>query len=184
MTYTQRAVTLLSFIESMREHKSWCVETHIQKGTYLLQELMGVPLGYQFILYKHGPFSFDFKDELTAFMADLLLVAKPLSTYGPSILPGENSQAFLERHPKTRELYKQQAEFIASRIGAKSVPELERLATALLVTRNYLPGGSIQERAKKINELKPHVPYALAYDAVIEIDRLVEEAQPAVCTSE
>jgi hypothetical protein len=184
MTESQKDVVLLSFIERLKEHDSWCGETHIQKATYFFQELMGVPLGFEFILYKHGPYSFDLKGELTAQMADSLLAVKPRPPYGPSILPGENCPALLERFPKTRRKYEAQAQFVATRLASRDVVELERIATALFVTRKELPGGSVDERAARIHELKPHVPLDLAHDAVVEVDRLIAEAEPVVFRSE
>jgi hypothetical protein len=176
MTEAQKDVVLLSFIECLKEKGSWCGETHIQKGTYVFQELLGVPLGFDFILYKHGPYSFDLKDELTSHMADGLLVLKPRPPYGPSILPGENSQNLLERFPRARQQFRRQAEFVATHLAQRDVSDLERLATALFVTRKELPGGSVDERATRVHELKPHVPLDLAHDAVIEVDHLIAEA--------
>jgi hypothetical protein len=183
MTETQKDVVLLSFVERLKQAGSWCGETHIQKATYFLQELLGVPLGFNFILYKHGPYSFDLKDELTAQMADGLLVVTPRSPYGPSILPGNNSATFLDQFPKTRVQFREQAEFVASRFGAKGITDLERLATALFVTKRELPKGTAEERAARINQLKPHVPLDVAHDAVLAIDKLIAEAQPAVVSS-
>ena len=67
---------LLQLIESLRKNGSWCGETHIQKAIYSLQQLKGVPLNFNFVLYKHGPFSFDLRDELTAMRADGLIAFK------------------------------------------------------------------------------------------------------------
>ena len=50
-------------VEEMRRQGSWSGETHLQKGTYLLKHLVGVPLQYKFTLYKHGPFSFQLRDD-------------------------------------------------------------------------------------------------------------------------
>jgi hypothetical protein len=175
---TQKDVLLLSFIGCLKNKGSWCGETHIQKGTYFYQELMGVPLGFEFILYKHGPFSFDLKDKLTALRADLLLNVTSRPPYGPSIVLGENSEAVLERFPKTRACFREREEFLASRLASKKVDELERLGTAFLVLREKLPQGSVDERALKIHELKPHVSVDLAREAVLEVDKLIEDVKP------
>jgi len=42
-----------------------------------LQDLMRVPLELEFILYKHGPFSFDLRSELTSLRADELVKLEP-----------------------------------------------------------------------------------------------------------
>ena len=36
-----------------------------------------MPLGYDFTLYKHGPFSFDLRDDIHALRADGLLDLEP-----------------------------------------------------------------------------------------------------------
>jgi uncharacterized protein YwgA len=59
MDRLRRAAILTRLIEQLRNGGSWCGETHVQKATFFLQELLNVPLSLDFILYKHGPFSFD-----------------------------------------------------------------------------------------------------------------------------
>lgn len=52
----QEAV-LIGLARRLDEHGSWSGETHLQKAAYLLHELLDVQFGFDFILYKHGPFS-------------------------------------------------------------------------------------------------------------------------------
>lgn len=77
MDRLKRGAILVQLVRELRENGSWCGETHLQKGTYLLQELTKVPLGLEFILYKHGPFSFDLRDELTGLRADEVIALQP-----------------------------------------------------------------------------------------------------------
>ncbi len=183
MTDEQKAVVFLDFIDLLKSSGSWCGETHVQKGTYFLQEVTKVPLGFEFVFYKHGPYSFDLNDEITSLMADLMLAVKAREPYGPTILLGENSQSFLDRYPRTRKQFRHQAEFIAARLGKKNVKELERLATALFVTRNELPRASLEARASRVNELKPHFTLDEARAAVAEVDGLIANAEPFVRSS-
>ena len=46
MNRLERATILVTLIEKLSMEGSWCGETHVQKATYFLQELMGVPLGF------------------------------------------------------------------------------------------------------------------------------------------
>jgi hypothetical protein len=174
----QKDVVLLAFIQRLHESDSWCGETHIQKGTYLFQEVLGAPLGFEFILYKHGPYSFDLKDNLTALMADDLLVVNPRPPYGPSLLPGDNSQALLQRFPRSSRQFRVQADFVAGRLASRDVKSLERLATAVFVTRNELPDGTVDQRAAKLHEFQPHVALDLAYEALRAADEFVARAEP------
>src|SRR5438093_5216592 len=100
MERLERDAILLSLLDSLKANGSWCGETHIQKATYFLQELVKVPLEFSFILYKHGPFSFDLSDELTAMRADSLLKIQPQGQYGPSLSLTEGSEQLKELFSK------------------------------------------------------------------------------------
>lgn len=66
--------------------------------------------------------------------------------------------------------------FIAEKLGDKRVADLERLGTALYVTRHDLPEGGVRERAQRINQLKPHVTLEEAHEAVVAVEGLIGEA--------
>ena len=176
MKRLQRAALLISLVEALRARGSWCGATHIQKSLYFLQELLGLPLGMRFILYKHGPYSFDLSNELEAMQADYLLKdeLQPYP-YGPKLLPGEGSQQIKEKFPKTLDKYSKHIEFIADRFGDKKVSDLERLATALYVTLN--PEGDSKNRAERVHQLKPHIKVEDALSAVQEVDKIFKEAE-------
>ena len=91
---------LIELIEKLRQEGSWCGETHVQKAVYFLQNLMGVPLQFDFILYKHGPFSFDLRDELTALRADGILRLETRGLYGARIAATDQS-IYIRVHPRT-----------------------------------------------------------------------------------
>ena len=65
MERLQKAAILTELADQLRREGSWCGHTHMQKATYFLQDLLEVPTGYEFILYKHGPYSFDLSEEMT-----------------------------------------------------------------------------------------------------------------------
>lgn len=176
MNRLQRAALLIYLVEALRARGSWCGATHIQKSLYFLQELLGLPLGMRFILYKHGPYSFDLSNELEAMQADYLLddELQPYP-YGPKLLPGKGSQQIKEKFPKTLDKYSKQIEFIADKFGDKKVSELERLATALYVTLN--PEEDSEDRAKRVHQLKPHIEMDDANAAVREVDNIIKEAE-------
>jgi hypothetical protein len=134
----------------------------------------GVPLGFEFILLKHGPFSFDLSDEITAMRADSLLQYQPREPYGPSLFPTEESQEFLEQYPKTLKNCANKIQFVAERVGTLGVADLERLATALYITFNE--NGLDVSRAERITQLKPHIGIDEAHEAVKNVDALRREA--------
>jgi hypothetical protein len=177
MDRLQRDVVILSLIENLKEKGSWCGETHIQKATYFLQELFDIPLGFEFILYKHGPFSFDLSDELTAMRADMLIKLQPQPRpYGHSLVPSNGSESIKKHFSSTLKKYDHNLQFVANKFRDRGVAELERLATALYVTQEIIPDGSSDLRAKCIIELKPHVNMEEARAAVKEVDEIIRES--------
>src|SRR5438105_13237303 len=141
-----RSAVLLALLDQLHAHGSWCGETNVQKSVYFVQELLDVPLGFDFVFYKYGPFSFELSDELTALQGDgLLRVVIRDPRYGPSLLPGEAGPSFLERFPRTRARYVPALRFVAERLADKNVTELEKLATALYVMKQN-PGSTNQDQ--------------------------------------
>lgn len=176
MERLKRAAIIAQLVTKLREAGSWCGETHIQKAVYLMQDLLKVPTEYQFILYKHGPFSFDLSYELTSFRGDELLELQPQAPpYGPRYAVTQLGRALCEKFPKTLGKYAPAIENVAEAIGPQTVGELERLATALYVTQREKKhhDGSVESRAKRVNWLKPHVSVEAATEAVKQIDALI-----------
>ncbi len=167
---------LLRLIETLRENGSWCGETHVQKATYFLKRLLNVPLEFDFILYKHGTYSFDLRAELTALRAYSILELEPHSQYGPSICPGDNAEQLEKHFARRADRYARKIKFVAEKFGSKGVVELERLSTALYVTLEEAKRPP-EARASRIHQLKPHVSIEDARGAVAEIDGMVKEAQ-------
>jgi uncharacterized protein YwgA len=167
MRRLQKASILTELMVQLKDNGSWCGETHVQKATYFLQEVLGLETGFEYILYKHGPYSFDLAEELTSLRADYLMEFNHRSPgYGPSLVPTEISAKLRSRFPKTIASYKEQIGFIAKKFGSKGVAELEKLATALWVTRELGGNEDDDERAERIHALKPHVSIADALEAV------------------
>lgn len=166
---------LLCLIRRLQENGSWCGETHIQKSTYFLQKLLNVPTNFDFILYKHGPYSFDLSDEISALRADGYLNLIPQQPYGASLYPSEQIQNILERFPKTIAKYSPQIDFVAKELSNMGVAELERIATALYVmNENDI---KTKERAKRIHELKPHISIDLAKITLQKLEKIVGESE-------
>jgi uncharacterized protein YwgA len=174
----QREAVILSLIENLKCNNSWCGETHIQKATYFLQELLNVPLELDFIIYKHGPYSFDLRDELNIMQSDMILKSISQHPYGARLYPGETSNQLKESYPNLINKYKREINFVAEKLSSKNVSELEKLATALYVSKEE-PKAPIQQRAEVINEIKPHVSIEAAKEAVRIVDEFMTELQVA-----
>ncbi len=176
MERLKRSAIVLSLIEHLRAKGNWCGETHIQKATYFLQELLKVPLGFNFILYKHGPYSFDLSDELMAMRADMLIQLKSQQPYGPSIVPGPTSEQLKRVFPKTLRKYKSKVSFIADQLAEYGVADLERIATAFFIA-NEKSISDQREIAIEINKIKPHISMEEALEALGTESKLTTEAQ-------
>lgn len=177
MDHLQRAAVVFSLIDALSAAGSWCGETHIQKSTYFLQQLYGVDLGYAFVLYKYGPYSFDFHDDLQSWRGDDLLRVEIRNAYGPSILPNKPGEKIKDLYPKTLRQYTAHIRMVAEKLGPLRVSRLERLATALYVTEEEGTDSSVAIRAARITGLKPHVSKEDAACAVQEVDALIRDAR-------
>ncbi len=172
----QEAV-LVGLARRLQDRGSWGGETHLQKAAYLLHELGGVPFDFDFILYKHGPFSFELRDELGTMRADRLLEREvQVPPYGPRFVVTDRGEELEERFGRTMERYRPALDWVADRLGDRGVMELERLATALWVTRELGETASVDERAGRLHQVKPHVSISDAADAIREIDEMLAEA--------
>jgi len=178
MEDSRRQVIVLSLVEKMETKGSWCGETHIQKSLYFLQEMLKVPTEFDFVLYKHGPFSFELRDELAAMRGNLILElhSNPYP-YGPSHSPGQSADKLKQLYPRTSKEYEQQIDFISNKLSEKRVAELERLATALYVTLEEGLDESVKTRGRMLNKLKPHVTIEQAIEAIKEVDLMWEEVK-------
>ena len=166
MTTGERRTLVTALVKTMRDKDSWAGETHIQKCIFFLQKMLKVPLGYEFVLYKHGPYGFDLRSELAEMRARLYLDVEPRSGYGPSFTLGHWGKKAAE----TPLRYGDAVEFVCNEISTKDVRWLERISTAFFIQsapdNSELNGVEV---AKRVNELKPHISFEEARDAVHEV---------------
>jgi uncharacterized protein YwgA len=174
MKDTQREAVVLDFVRRLKLAGSWCGETHIQKSTYFLQEFAGVPLNFNYIFYKHGPFSFDLNDQLTALQGNGLVEVRSHQPYGPHLHSTASADRYLGLFPATIGRYQAAMDFVVGKLAPKQVAELERLSTALYV-RLEMPNEDDAARARRINELKRHVSIQEAHDALREVEHFDRE---------
>jgi uncharacterized protein YwgA len=173
----KKAAVLTRFVSALRERGSWGGETHIQKAAYFLQELLGVPLGFRFVLYWYGPFSFDLRDELTGLRGDELLTLNPQYPYGSSYKSTERASYVQSLFEKTLDEYRERIEFVADQLGAQGVKSLERLATGYYVTKG-LPKAAVEDRALRLTKIKPHVSHEDAVAAIQMVDKMITKSKP------
>jgi uncharacterized protein YwgA len=169
MNRLQKAAVVSLLIDSLRDRGSWTGETHVQKATYLLQHAAAVPLDYEFVLYKHGPFSFDLRDDLNDFNGDGMLAFEPQPyPYGPKLQVTKIGARNIELRSQTAERYSKAIKRVVDFLGSRGVNDLERLATAFMLHEQN-PNASEENLAQRLVDLKPHVGHMEALMAVREI---------------
>ncbi len=168
---------VITLIEKMRERGSWCSGTHLQKAMFFLQEMMHVPTGLKFVLYKHGPYSFDLQPAINSMLADQILSLQINDPgYGPSLVKGSNVEVVTKRSEEIIKEYLPKIEFIAEKFASKNVAELEREGTAFLVYSRENLGDDEEAIAFRISKLKPHVSVDNAKAAFQEIKKIKDQA--------
>lgn len=167
MNRLQRVSLLAELMDRLIEQGSCCSETLAQKMSFLFQELLGVPLGFDFILYRHGPFSFELTDELTAMRADEQLVFRERAfPFAPDLVPADASKDLRKRFSNVVARYARELEFVSEHLAVKDGTEIESLAMALFV-QNELPFGDADDHVRRL----------------CEIDRYLAASQAAVILS-
>jgi uncharacterized protein YwgA len=152
----QKAI-VLELLKAMKREHSWCGETHLQKSLYFLQEGLGVPTAFAYVLYKHGPYSFELHQLLGEMRANMLLDLEPRPyPYGPSITATLYGERLMSVFPKTLAGCERQIAFVAKNISGADVSELERMSTALFVLKEQ-SDESDDLIARKITNIKPHI---------------------------
>ncbi len=177
LSYSLKCVVILDLIKRLRDNGSWCGETHVQKAMFIAQDLANANFGYKYIMYKHGPYSFDLTNELAGMRAAKIIDFEfRRAEYGPSIFMTAFGDRIYSLHEEEIQRFKKINGFVADWLSASDVKHLERLATAYFITSKN-PRMPVLERAKKINLLKPHVDIISAEEAVRTVDQKKEEAK-------
>ena len=177
MTRTKKLAVVAVLTTKLREKGSWGGETHVQKAVYFLQELLGIPTGFEFVLYKHGPFSFDLRDTIGMMKAEgmLELQQRPYP-YGPSLMVPSRQQNLLLRQ-MFQEKYSDGVEFIAAELAELRVSKLEELATGLYMKRQH-PMETEVFQARRVIMTKPHILFEDAVASIQAVKAMTNLAAP------
>ena len=170
---------ILATIEKLSQHGSWTGKTHVQKALSLLRDTKSIDVPFQFVLYKHGPFSFDIVDELEQMQSyDAIRIDPNPEGYGVVLSPGDMAHYVREHAPLQSDeiaAIQQTCQFV----GDRKMLELERLATASWI-RHQEYQTDPENVARRLHELKPHISLADAREA----DQVIREwRNPTPCQS-
>lgn len=173
MEHRDEISLVLRTMSRMWVHGSWCGETHIQKNMFFLQELVGIPFQWSFVLYKYGPFSFDLSYLIGEIHGYSLVKLVPQWGFRPKIQVTELGKEFYQDHDEAHSKFDKGIEFVTKELGAKNVDELEQLSTGLHVSLDdTYKNQTVQARSKRLNELKPHIQLPDASFAIEQVDEL------------
>ena len=92
-------------------------------------------MGYSFVLYKHGPYSFDLKLDTSRLLGRRMLKQEPSAPpYGPRLRATTIMSNHVARHHEAIGRHSKDITRVVQFVGSRGVAELERLSTALYVT--------------------------------------------------
>ena len=129
----ERHAVLLDLIGGLNDAGSWTGETHVQKCAYFLEAGLEVPLDLDFILYKHGPYSFDLADLIGELRGKLLVaLERTPAPYGPKLIVSQSGTALVGRFPRIVGKFHEPIEFVSKSLGLRNVKELERVANRVV----------------------------------------------------
>lgn len=165
---------ILGVVKALHEQSSWTGKTHIQKSLSLLHDSGKVSVPFQFVLYKHGPYSFDIEAELEEMQSYDAVEIKPnMEGYGVVVREGENAK-FVKKVESLTEEEVQAIENVCKFVGSRNVTELERLATASWIrAQEHITDTS--DVARRLHELKPHILIPDAKNADMEVADWLQE---------
>jgi len=94
--------------------------------------------------------------------------------YGPSLVAGAKGELLSKAFGQAVERYASGIRFVSQKLGAKTVAELERTATALYIS---LREPRVAEIAERLTNVKPHITLQEARAAVSEVEQISSEFQ-------
>jgi len=151
---------VLKAVHGLNAAKSWTGKTHVIKTLYIASTKADLP--FEFVLFKHGPYSFDANDAIEFMSAIKLLSLTATPPYGVQLKPGRlESVIDVDVDPRVIEAIDRAVESV----GDSDVKQLEAFATSIWVLEKQKPIHDA-EWLKAVKELKPHLGDPLIPDAI------------------
>jgi uncharacterized protein YwgA len=126
----KRKLIILELVRRCNRRWGNTGKLQIQKFIYFLQEVIGVELGYRYVMYHYGPFCFELNDNLeTLGIMGVLNIEQDPSGYGYSISTGAYAQ-----EPDTEEMdflrqHEEEIDLIIETFGEMKAEDLEIIST-------------------------------------------------------
>ena len=168
----ERHRLILAVVEALNAAGSWSGKTHIQKAMALLLARARIEMPFEFVLYKHGPFSFELRDEIDFMKSYLGISSESVLGYGEKIEPGENKE-FIVGRTRLPEGTLKEIRTVCDFVNGRRVADLERLATAAWI-RSQENIEEAEQIAQRLHQLKPHISLDEARTACREVSQILQ----------
>ena len=151
---------VLRAVRGLNAANSWTGKTHVIKSLYIASTKADLP--FEFVLFKHGPYSFDANDAIESMSAVGFLNLTATPPYGVQLKPGR-FEGLLDENVDTSTVAV--VDRAIELVGNAGVQELEALATSIWVAEK---GGFEGDDAwlMAVKGLKPHLADELIMDAI------------------
>lgn len=149
--------------------------TQIMKLCYFLQEMKGIPLGYDFRLFNYGPFDSEVLSDLSSACGLDIVDEKTVlysRGYGYSITPGNRADRQSRGLEDNDAALAAEVDRIVQELGGFGAAELELRSTVLFVDREWSQAGNAtteQQLVERVREIKPHFPESTIRERVQEM---------------
>lgn len=147
--------------------------TALQKFTYLLQELHGVPAEYEFPLYTYGPYSSELSSDLDTLTAMQGVHVTPDDQQGGYLIsPGTHSDSIRAMAADFLHAHDHAIADVIAVFGGMSAKELELRATCVFAHRDAQRRRRPLDRnllVEVVHEIKPHFTPAQIDAAIGEL---------------
>jgi len=137
-------------------------KTAMMKFLYLLQEVYGVSLKYDFEIYTYGPYSAEVMGDIDfAWHNEIISVETCHYPTGVGYLlrPTEQAKETVKSERTFIEKNKGSIDSIITNFGSKTAKELELITTIIYIYKQYLKNNwniSNNEISNNVREIKPH----------------------------
>ena len=124
LTRQERSAVLSRLVQAFLKDRKTCGELLLHKAVYVLERVLQVPLGFEYLQYMHGPRSFEMAAHLSIMLSD-----RVLQRNGKTILAlGENYKQL--SYDEVAE-YDERIQFVVREFHGHRMPALACFTTAL-----------------------------------------------------
>ena len=173
----KRLAILSSFSQGLKE--GGIGKTAMMKFIYLLQEVYGVSLQYDFEIYTYGPYSSEVMGDID-FASHNEIISLEVYQYpsgrGYLLKPAKEAKKAVQTEHAFIEKNKESIDAIITHFGKRTAKDLELITTIIYLYKQCLKNSwstSISDLSSDVQEIKPH----FGIDEIKEEYRALESLQ-------